>query len=262
MDRTRKFRRGIYLLPTLFTIGNLFCGYSSLVRSLEGALEQAAIFIIIAGVLDGLDGRIARLTHTSSDFGVQFDSLADIVSFGVAPALLAYQWALQPLDRMGRLIAFIFVVCAAMRLARFNLKVNVDEKRHFAGLPSPAAGAVIACVVFAFPAPVADRWSTVAIALLVSSVALLMISRFRYRSFKEFDLRNRRSYVYVLPLAAMVVAIAVYPKWALPAFSVAYASSAPAGYVVGLIRRLLFPQPATAARASANTEVADEPAIR
>jgi CDP-diacylglycerol--serine O-phosphatidyltransferase len=262
MDQTRQFRRGIYLLPTLFTIGNLFCGYSSLVRSVEGALEQAAIFIIIAGVLDGLDGRIARLTGTSSDFGVQFDTLADVVSFGIAPALLAHQWALEPLDRMGRFIAFIYVVCAAMRLARFNLKVNVEEKRHFAGLPSPAAGAVIACVVFAFPELVSDKWAMVAIACLVTSVALLMISRFRYRSFKEFDLRNRRSYVYVLPLATMVVAIAVYPKWALPLFSVAYASSAPAGYVLGLVRRVLFPQPAGAGQSDGNTEVADEPLAR
>jgi CDP-diacylglycerol--serine O-phosphatidyltransferase len=262
MDQRRQFRRGIYLLPTLFTIGNLFCGYSSLVRSVEGTLEQAAIFIIIAGVLDGLDGRIARLTRTSSDFGVQFDSLADIVSFGIAPALLAYQWALLPLDRMGRFIAFIYVVCAAMRLARFNLKVNVEEKRHFAGLPSPAAGGVIACVVFAFPERVSDRWVMVVMACFVTSVALLMISRFRYRSFKEFDLRNRRSYVYVLPIAAMVVAIAVYPKWALPLFSAAYVSSAPTGYVFGLVKRVLFPHSVGAAHSRGDTEVADEPAIR
>ena len=239
MAQTRQLRRGIYLLPTLFTVGNLFCGYSSLVKSFEGAVEQAAVFIIIAAVLDGLDGRIARLTGTTSDFGLEFDSLADIVSFGIAPALLSYRWALNEFDRLGWLIAFIYVVCAAMRLARFNIQSTVGDKRHFAGLPSPMAAGTLACVAYAFPGMERGDWSTVLLALLVATLALMMISRLRYRSFKEFDLRNRRSYVYVLPLAAMMVAVGIYPKWALLLFSGSYLFSAPATYAWGLLSRSL-----------------------
>jgi len=241
MARARQFRRGIYLLPTLFTVGNLFCGYSSLVKSFHGAVEQAAVFIIIAGVLDGLDGRIARLTGTTSDFGVEFDSLADIVSFGIAPALLAYRWALSSFDRLGWLIAFIYVVCTAMRLARFNIQKNVGDKRHFAGLPSPMAAGALASMAYAFPVISADNWSSVALTVFVAALAMMMISRVRYRSFKEFDLRNRRSYVYVLPLAAMIVAIGIYPKWALLTLSVAYLVSAPAASLWGLGSRAFAP---------------------
>jgi len=133
MAPSRELRRGIYLLPTTFTVANLFCGYASIVLASRGDIAQAAVLIVIAGVLDGLDGRIARVTGTTSEFGLQFDSLADIVSFGVAPAILAYHWALQPFGRLGWLVAFIFVVCAAMRLARFNIQTSRGDKRFFAG---------------------------------------------------------------------------------------------------------------------------------
>lgn len=237
MAKPRQLRRGIYLLPTLFTVGNLFCGYSSIVQASLGAIETAALLIIVAGVLDGLDGRIARLTRTTSAFGVEFDSLADMISFGVAPAMLAYHWALAGFGRLGWLIGFIYVVCAAMRLARFNLQANVGDKRHFAGLPSPAAAGMLAAVAFAFPSQSYTGWVSVLLAVLVAGVGLLMISRFRYRSFKEFDLGNRRSYTYVLPLAAMIVAIAMRPKWALLTFGTAYLVSAPALYLWSVIRR-------------------------
>jgi CDP-diacylglycerol--serine O-phosphatidyltransferase len=237
MTQARKFRRGIYLLPTLFTVGNLFCGYSSLIKSFQGEIEHAAVFIIVAGVLDGLDGRIARLTGATSDFGLEFDSLADIVSFGIAPAMLAYRWALGSFDRLGWLIAFIFLVCAAMRLARFNIQSSVGDKRHFAGLPSPMAAGTLASVAYAFPGTERSDVLAVLLALLVATLALMMISRLRYRSFKEFDLRNRRSYVYVLPLAAMIVAIGIFPKWALLSLSATYLMSAPATYAWGLIAR-------------------------
>lgn len=240
MAGSRHLRRGIYLLPTLFTVGNLFCGYSSIVLAATGAIAQAAVLIVVAGVLDGLDGRVARLTGTTSDFGVEFDSLADIVSFGVAPAILAYHWALRPLGRVGWTVAFIFVVCAAMRLARFNIQTGRGDKRFFAGLPSPPAAGVLACIAFAFPAgPLADpvRWKLVLAAIMVVTVALLMVSRFRYRSFKDFDLRNRRSYIYVLPLAAMLIAVAVNPRVSLLSFAALYVISAPLAYAYGLIRR-------------------------
>jgi CDP-diacylglycerol--serine O-phosphatidyltransferase len=238
MRKTRQLRRGIYLLPTLFTVGNLLCGYSSVVKSYQGAVEQAAIFIIIAGVLDGLDGRIARLTGTTTEFGVEFDSLADIVSFGVAPAMLAYRWGLHAFDRLGWLIAFIFVVCAAMRLARYNIQTGVGDKRHFAGLPSPAAAGSLAAVAYAFPEVARSDFFDVALGLLVATLALLMISRVRYRSFKELDLRNRRSYVYVLPLAAIMVAIGIYPKWALLILAAIYLISAPATSIWAAARHL------------------------
>src|SRR5262245_5685169 len=183
MPGNRRLRRGIYLLPTTFTVGNLFCGFVSLVLSSRGEYSLAALAIILAGILDGLDGRIARLTGTTSEFGVQFDSLADVVSFGIAPAFLAYQWALLPLRRGGWLIAFLYVVCAAMRLARFSLQASPADKRYFAGLPSPSAAGTIACTAFAFPAPSPGRLPAVLVAVLVAIVALLMISRVRYRSF-------------------------------------------------------------------------------
>jgi len=255
MASARQFRRGIYLLPTLFTVGNLFCGYSSLVKSFQGAVEQAAVFIIIAGVLDGLDGRIARLTGTTSDFGIEFDSLADIVSFGIAPALLAYQLTLSSFDRLGWLIAFLYVVCTAMRLARFNIQTNVGDKRHFAGLPSPMAAGALASLAYAFPAIRETDWASVALTVLVAALALMMISRLRYRSFKEFDLRNRRSYVYVLPLAAMTVAVGIYPQWALVTLSGAYLVSAPAAYLWGLLARPVSPGPVAHGRSGASESV-------
>lgn len=254
MGRSRQLRRGIYLLPTMFTVGNLFCGYFSVINSIHGATATAAFLIIVAGVLDGLDGRIARLTGTTSDFGLEFDSLADLASFGIAPALLAYQWALTPLNRIGWLVGFLFLVCAAMRLARFNIRADLADKRHFAGLPSPMAAGVLACLAFAFPTP-AEGWVSVVVAVLVAGVGLLMVSRLRYRSFKEFDLRNRRSYVYVLPLAAILVAVALYPAWAMLLLALAYLVSAPAAYVWGLGRRMAHRT--STPEAGTETEVAD-----
>jgi CDP-diacylglycerol--serine O-phosphatidyltransferase len=239
MRENRRLRRGIYLLPTCFTVGNLFCGFFSLVESSRGGFELAALLIIVAGILDGLDGRIARLTGTSSEFGLEFDSLADVVSFGVAPAFLAYRWALSPLDRIGWLIAFLFVICAATRLARFNIQHAASDKRHFVGLPSPPAAAVLASVAFAFPAPPPIRAVTAALAVLVTAVALLMVSRLRYRSFKDFDLRNRRSYIAVLPIAVALVAVLTHPKGAILTLAVAYLLSGPGAYLWGLVQRLL-----------------------
>jgi len=257
MRRPRHLRRGIYLLPTLFTVGNLFCGYASLVQVQRGALVPAAWFIVLAAVLDGLDGRIARLTGTTSDFGLEFDSLADVVSFGVAPALLMYRWSLLPVGRVGWLVAFLVVVCAAMRLARFNIRADITDKRHFAGLPSPLAAGTLAAWVLAFPHLAPSTGEAALLAVPVSAVALAMISRFRYRSFKEFDLRNRRSYIYVLPLAIMILAIAVYPRWALLVFTSVYVLSAPSLYLVGLLRRRFGRAPAEAP--GAGRGVVDDP---
>ena len=262
MPGTRRFRRGIYLLPTLFTVGNLFCGFSSIVQSSRGVFEQAAVLILLAGALDLLDGRIARLTGTTSEFGLEFDSLADLVSFGVAPSFLAYLWALAPLHRLGWLVAFLFVVCAAMRLARFNIQSSVGSKRYFAGLPAPPAAAALACMAFAFPDPPDTRWATSLIAILVVLVAVLMVSRFRYRSFKDVDLRNRRSYLYVLLVAAAVVAVAYKPAGASVILAGGYVLSGPAAYLWGLFRRLYGPSVQTGAARARGSEVANEPVTR
>ncbi|MCP3978958.1 MAG: CDP-diacylglycerol--serine O-phosphatidyltransferase [bacterium] len=256
MSRTPRLRRGIYLLPTSFTVANMFCGYWSLVLASTGATERAAVLIIVAIFLDGLDGRIARLTRTSSAFGVQFDSMADIVSFGVAPALLAYYWVLRPLGRLGWLIGFLFVVCGAMRLARFNIRTDTAERRHFSGLPSPMAAAVLACVVFAFPDAPLEGWFPTVAAVSISALGLLMISRFRYRSFKEIDLGHQHSYTYVLPLAAIIVAVAMRPKWTLLVIAAAYLLSSPFAALWNLVRR------ASGHAAPIESEVGNEPAIR
>src|SRR5215468_6600770 len=152
-DRARlRFRRGVYLLPSLFTLANMFCGYACVVYAMRGEYETAAPFIGFAIVLDMLDGRIARLTGTASDFGVEFDSLADVISFGVAPAILSFAWGLAPLGRLGWAVGFLFVSAAALRLARFNIQSAAGgDKRYFVGMPSPAAAAVPAATVYAYP---------------------------------------------------------------------------------------------------------------
>lgn len=254
MSRSRHFQRGIYVMPTLFTVGNLFCGFSSIVQASLGHLEVAAALIVLAAVLDGFDGRIARMTGTSSLFGKEFDSLADIVSFGVAPALLAYHWALHP-GRFGWILAFIYVVCAAMRLARFNIHASSADKRFFVGLPSPMAAGVLACIVYAVPDPPRSQWIAAGLLMLVLAMAVLMISRVRYRSFREFELRSRRSYINVLPIAAVLVAVALNPKAILLVICTGYVLSGP-------IRYLWSRNAPAAADAQAPAEVADEPALR
>ena len=257
-------RRGIYLLPAMLTVANLFCGFYSLIQSSVGALEMSAVLIILAGVLDGLDGRIARLTGTTSAFGLEFDSLADIVSFGLAPSLLVYHWALRPAGRIGWLLAFLFVVCTAMRLARYNtLSPGTLDRRFFVGLPSPMAGGMLACLVIAFPRKGAEEWAPLVVAPIVILVALLMISKLRYRSFSEFDLR-RSSYVYILPLAAILAAIALYPRAVPLILAVVFLISAPTDYLWGVLVRRRRKPPVTQVAGPTNTgsEVADEPAIR
>jgi CDP-diacylglycerol--serine O-phosphatidyltransferase len=255
MDGRVRLRRGIYLLPTLFTIANMFCGYASVVQSSIDNLELAAMLIIVAAALDGLDGRIARLTGSTSDFGLEFDSLADIVSFGMAPALLAYHWALGP-SHVGWSVAFVYIVCAAMRLARYNIQKTGLDRRHFVGLPSPMAGSVLACIVFAFPEPARSTWLGSAVATLVACVAVLMISRVRYRSFREIDLRNRRSYVWALPIAAVMIAVAFHPKAMLLLLCTVYLLSGPVSYLASLVRNR------RTAQRSAAAGVVDESALR
>lgn len=225
--RRRRLRRGVFLLPSLFTLGNMFCGYACIVYAMRGEFEMAAPFIGIAVVLDMLDGRVARLTGTASEFGVQFDSLADVISFGVAPAILTFAWGLAPLGRLGWAAGFLYVTAAAMRLARFNIQSAAGgDKRYFVGMPSPAAAGVSAATVFAFPAGLSAFGSALPALAVVLVPAVLMVSTLRFRSFKTIDLRSRRPHTVLLAIAAGLVLITTEPRIVLVVMAYAYLVSA------------------------------------
>jgi CDP-diacylglycerol--serine O-phosphatidyltransferase len=217
----RGIRRGVSLLPSLFTLANLFCGWSCIVYAMQGDLATAAPFVGVAMVLDMLDGRIARMTGTASEFGVQLDSLADVISFGMAPAVLAYAWGLAPLGRLGWAAGFLFVTGAALRLARFNIQKNTD-KRYFVGLASPAAAAIVASTVFYYPDGLHSRPQALLGVILVIVPALLMVSTLRFRSFKTIDLGERRRYQILIALAAILAAIVTFPHEMLLGMAYAY----------------------------------------
>jgi CDP-diacylglycerol---serine O-phosphatidyltransferase len=234
----RRFRRGVALLPSLFTVANLFCGYACIVYAMRGEYETAAPFIGIAIVLDMLDGRIARLTGTASDFGVEFDSLADVISFGVAPAILSFAWGLSSLGRLGWAAGFLFVTAAAMRLARFNIQsASGGDKRYFVGMPSPAAAAVPAATVFAYPAGIFDRQQALLALPMVIIPALLMVSTIRFRSFKTIDLQMRRPYTVLLLIAVGIMLIATHAQAVLVAMAYSYLASGFIGMAINRFRR-------------------------
>jgi len=237
VKRPRHFRRGVAILPSLFTTGNLFLGFWSIVKTMDGQFAEAAPLLGGAVVLDMLDGRIARMTGTQSDFGAELDSLADAVSFGVAPALLAYGWALHTLPRAGWPTAFLFLVCGVLRLARFNVQKHAVDSRFFVGLPIPAAAAQLAAIVFLVSEPPSEHWAAVLMLAVVASLAFLMVGTFRYRSFKGVDLRRRRRSISVLGIAIVFLLMALEPKVFLIASTSLYTLSGPAGYLWGLVRR-------------------------
>ncbi len=203
---TAQLKKGIYLIPSLFTTGNLFCGFFSMIAAIEGQYLQAAILIIIAHLLDGLDGAIARITKTTSQFGVEFDSLADLISFGVAPAVLVYFWALSPLGTWGWLAASLYVICGALRLARFNVQVSTLEKTHFIGLPIPAAAEMIVATVliYQFLGGVTAFYKPVILLLVIYVLAGLMVSNFRYLSLRQLDLRKRHPFWLLLSAILLI----------------------------------------------------------
>ena len=207
-------------------MGNLFCGYACVVYSMRSEFETAAMFIGIAIVLDMLDGRIARLTGTSSDFGLQFDSLADVISFGMAPAILSFQWGLSPLGRLGWAAGFFFVAAAALRLSRFNIQSAGGDKRYFVGMPSPPAAGIPAATVYLFPAGLTDYRAALPVLAMVLVPAILMVSTIRFRSFKTIDLQVRRSYTVLILLAAAIMLIATHPKIVLVVMAYTYLASA------------------------------------
>ena len=239
-DRPERFRRGVFLLPSLFTVGNLFCGYACVVHATRGDYERAAVFVGVAMILDMLDGFIARLTNSSTAFGVELDSLADIVSFGLAPAILVFTWGLSPLGRVGWAAGFLFVAATAMRLARFNLQSSnpaVLDKRYFVGMPSPAAAGVIASTVYLYPYRLVDRETALPALAMVLVPAFLMVSTLRFRSVKAMDVGWRRSYVALFIAAVAIALVAAHPRIALVAVSYGYLLSGMIGWVIARVRR-------------------------
>lgn len=227
-ENGRKVRhRGVYLLPNLFTTGALFSGFYAIVSAMHGNFENAAIAIFVAMILDGLDGRVARLTNTQSAFGEQYDSLADMVSFGVAPALVMFSWALSDLGKLGWAAAFVYTACAALRLARFNTQIGVVDKKYFVGLASPAAAAVVAAVVWTWYKTDIGTLSAVPAALITAIAGLLMVSNFRYSSFKGFDFRGRVPFVVMLAIVFVFALFLVDQARVLLLLSAGYALSAP-----------------------------------
>lgn len=228
----------MFLLPSLFTVANLFCGYASVIHSTRGDFDTAALLIGVAMLLDTLDGFFARLTNSSTDFGIQLDSLADVVSFGMAPAVLAFSWGLWPLRRLGWAAGFIYVAAAAMRLARFNIQTAaLTDKRYFVGMPSPAAAGVPAATVFAYPYGLHDAREALPALLMVVVPALLMVSTIRFRSFKTFDLQSRRPFRVLILFAAFIILVAARPQYVLLVLAYTYLASAFIGLAWSRIRR-------------------------
>ena len=236
-DRPQRFRRGVYLLPSMFTVANLFCGYACIVYSTQGDYDTAALLIGVAMVLDTLDGFVARLTKSSTAFGVELDSLADVISFGMAPAVLSFSWGLQPLGRLGWAVGFLFVAAAALRLARFNIQSGSVDKRYFVGMPSPAAAAVPAATVFAYPYGFTTYTEAVPVIAMVLVPALLMVSTIRFRSFKAFDLQARRSYTVLLLVAVVLALFAAQPEYLFVVLAYGYLLSAFAEFAWSRLRR-------------------------
>ncbi|NMH58891.1 CDP-diacylglycerol--serine O-phosphatidyltransferase [Alteromonas ponticola] len=221
-------RKGIYLLPNLLTTAGLFSGFFAVVSSMNGRFEAAAIAIFVAMIFDGLDGRVARITNTQSDFGAEYDSMADMVSFGVAPALVAYNWGLSDLGKLGWLAAFIYVAGAALRLARFNTQVGIADKRFFQGLASPAAAALVAGLVWVGVEYEVNGDDYGFIVAIVTSLAgLLMVSNFKYNSFKEVNWHGKVPFVAILIVMFVFVIVATEPALVLFIVFALYALAGP-----------------------------------
>jgi CDP-diacylglycerol--serine O-phosphatidyltransferase len=253
----RRVRRGAYVLPSLFTVGNILLGFYAIVLGLRSAgivshdpalgeprsgFDKAALAILGAAILDALDGRIARLTGTESEFGKEYDSLADVFTFGAAPALLTYLWGLYEWGRPGWLVPFFYLVCTATRLARFNVQTRIVDSRFFVGLPVPAAAGAVCSILFFQPdslyAPDSPWKTWVQLGVMVSMllIGVLMVSTFRYVSFKKIDLRRRWSYRAAAPIAAVILVIAYKPRATFLAIAALFTLSGPTSYLISRLR--------------------------
>jgi CDP-diacylglycerol--serine O-phosphatidyltransferase len=228
-----KMKRGVYILPNLFTTGNLFCGFWAIISVFQEKYFYAAVAILLASVFDILDGKVARLSGASSKFGVQYDSLADLISFGIAPALLAYSWALRPYGRFGWLAAFLFVVCGALRLARFNVQSSSGEVRYFKGLPIPAAAAMIAFTILLYLRLIETGLvKDIVILVMIYILAFLMVSTIRYLSFKELGLAKRKPFSIFIFIVLSMIVIVMEPIVVLFGFTLFYVFSGPASMII------------------------------
>ena len=244
MTEKIRSKRGIYLLPSVLTTFGMFAGFYSIISSINGDFTIAAISILIAMFWDTLDGRVARLTNTQSAFGAEYDSLADLVSFGLAPALLVYQWTLYELGRFGWLAAFVYLACAALRLARFNIQVGIADKRYFQGLPSPAAAGVIASMIWlkiwtfaSFDSDVISLGYYLGAGITILC-GLLMVSNIRYYSFKEFD-SKKASFRFLLIVILSLIILVSKPNIILFTGFFVYLLSGPFITIIGLNRNRL-----------------------
>ena len=246
VEKIESIKRGIYILPNLVTTASLFAGFYSLVATLNRDYYMAAIMIFVSAVCDGLDGKVARMTGTTSKFGVEYDSLADLVAFGVTPALMVYSWALRPYGRVGWVAAFLFVACGALRLARFNVQVNTVESKRFVGLPIPAAACMAASTVLVlqhlkhlpqelFEAPF--MYKRQALITLIYLLAFLMVSNFRYYSFKDPALIRRQPFGFLLLAVVLLIVVVAEPVVMTFAIMLTYILSGPVGFLLTWPRR-------------------------
>ncbi len=226
-------KRGIFLLPNILTTTNIFCGFYALLATMQGDFSQSGVVIVLAMILDSLDGRIARITNTMSKFGAEFDSLADLVAFGIAPAILAYSWALYAYGKWGWLVAFLFVVCGALRLARFNVQTGIIESRVFNGLPIPAAASVIATgIMLYYYLGGVGKYHNLSFLLITIALALLMVSNVKYYSFKDLNFFSRKPFMSFVLIVLIMTIVAAEPQITLFIFSVGYGLSGPGWWLI------------------------------
>jgi CDP-diacylglycerol--serine O-phosphatidyltransferase len=233
-----RIRRGIYVLPNLITTASLFCGFYSIIASLKENFVIAAITILAAVVFDGLDGRIARFTNTTSKFGAEYDSLSDVIAFGVAPAFLAYNWAMSFYGKWGWLAAFLFVLCGALRLARYNIQIGLIESKVFNGLPIPAAAAVVATTVLFFDyAGVEGKFHDPSMLIFVPVLSILMVSNIKYYSFKDLKLLARKPFMTFFSLVLLLIIVVAKPEIVIFVALLGYAISGPVWWIVKFSRQ-------------------------
>jgi CDP-diacylglycerol--serine O-phosphatidyltransferase len=230
-------KKGVYVLPNLFTTASLFSGVYAIIASINEDFMRAALAIIASLVLDGLDGRMARMTNTTSKFGTEYDSLSDLVAFGVAPAILAYMWAMSPFGKWGWITAFLFIACGALRLARFNVQVSVVDKRIFIGLPIPAAAIVIAAsiILYHFLGGVGP-FQNIAVPFGVFALSLLMVSNIKYYSFKDLNYFLRKPFMSFILCIFILVIVVAEPQITIFTFTFGYALSGPAWFILRIVR--------------------------
>ena len=241
-SKSKRKRKGIYILPSIFTSLSIFCGFYAVTSSIKGNFLYASWAIILAAAFDAIDGRIARLTLSTSRFGVYYDSLADVISFGVAPGLLLYNWALQPFGRWGWLAAFLYIICVALRLARFNVHSNSSENKYFQGLPCPPSAVMVAITVISFSNLEIIELKNITIPLLTCLLALLMVSTIKYHTFKEFDFKKRMPFNVLVALIFLLIVFFGEPNILLFTGTALYTLSGPVGFLLAKRRKRLYPK--------------------